>query len=82
MSTNEFIELTLATVEQEVISYLEFNTSTESLIAYFKDGTQRNTSYVHLQKRPMTVEFSSYTDNFYITSNQFVTTLPKADLNT
>jgi hypothetical protein len=77
---NEFKELTLAG-SRLILSHLEFNASKESLVAYFKDGTQRNTSYVHLQKRPMTIEFDSYTSYFYITSNQFVITLPKADLN-
>lgn len=77
---DEFKELTLAG-SRLILTHLEFNTLKESLVAYFKDGTQRNASYVHLQKRPMTIEFDSYKSYFYITSSQFVFTLPKADLN-
>ena len=69
-------ELTMAGRDKEVIEYLQYHKSSGKLMIHFINGRIQETSYCHLQKRAMTVEFDSYNDAYFITSKSFVLNRP------
>lgn len=70
------LELTMVGREKEIIEYLRYDKSSGKLMIYFVNGRVQETSYCHLQKRIMTVEFHEYTDTYFITSNTFALQFP------
>jgi len=68
---NESKELTLAERPNDIINYLSYDSSTGELITYFQDGRIQPTSYVHLQKRKMAINFEDYLHKFYIHKESF-----------
>jgi hypothetical protein len=70
-------ELTMAGREREIIKHLQRDVSGK-LIVHFVDGRVQETSYCHLQKRAMNVEFevNLYKDTYYITFDSFFQNCP------
>ena len=68
---NESKQLTLAGRPNDIIDYLSYDRSTGELTTYFHDGRIQPTSYVHLQKRKMAVNFEDYLHKFYIHTESF-----------
>lgn len=71
-------KLTMTTFPKLPIEYLIFDRQIERLRVYFENKTVFNVSYVHLQKRPMKYDFTTYENMFYILEDRFDTTLLKA----
>jgi hypothetical protein len=65
------LELTMAGRDKEIIEYLHYEKSSGKLTIHFVNGHIQETSYCHLQKRVMSVEFETYKDSYYIKSNTF-----------
>jgi len=59
------------------ISYLYFNRMQETLNVCYDDGSKKETSYAHLQKRVMEMPFTKYNNGFYINENSFSLELPR-----
>ena len=53
------------------ILYLYYDKQSSSLIILYEDGQISETLYCHLQKRPMSLAFTSYNSGFYINENSF-----------
>jgi hypothetical protein len=68
---NETKELTLAEQPAVIINYMSYDSSTGELTAYFQDGRIQATSYVHLQKRKMIINFEECLHKFYIHKESF-----------
>lgn len=64
-------ELTMTTKPNAIIKFLDYDTTTGKLNIYFKDGTNQETLYVHLQKRAMIQTFEEYLHKFYIHKESF-----------
>ena len=64
-------ELVMTTKQDEVIHYVSFDKKLEKLIIKFKNNEELETSYIHLQKRKMDINFEKYNDIFYIFKNSF-----------
>lgn len=62
----------ISTVGNKRISYLHFSKNNQSLTVHYEDGTQNDTTYAHLQKRPMQLDFTKYDDSFYILKDRFI----------
>ena len=54
-----------------IIKYLKFDILSQKLIIIFSDDSERETTYVHLQKRDMKLDFDGYQNSFYILKNSF-----------
>jgi hypothetical protein len=54
--------------EKPFIKHVYYN---KSLITYYDDGTEEESSYCHLQKRNMSLPFTHYENRFYINENSF-----------
>ena len=56
------------------INYVYFNKHDKQLITVYDDGESHETTYCHLQKRSMSLNFTEYTE-FYIKEHEFTLTL-------
>jgi hypothetical protein len=64
-------ELVMEGKPDRVIKYLTFDKKLEKLIIKFENNEELETSYIHLQKRKMDINFEKYNDIFYIFKNSF-----------
>jgi len=62
----------IPSVSKKQISYLHFSKKNQSLTVHYEDGTQNDTIYAHLQKRPMQLEITKYEESFYILKDKFI----------
>ena len=53
------------------INYVCFDNKNRQLITTYEDGQSFESTYCHLQKRKMKLEFVQYEDKFYIKEHEF-----------
>jgi hypothetical protein len=56
------------------IKHIHFDKTNSKLTVVYEDGERRETTYAHLQKRKMDLQFNSYDDEFFILEHSFCKT--------
>jgi hypothetical protein len=59
------------TGNENIIDYLKFDFLNQKLSVFFLDKSEKEVTYVHLQKRDMRLSFNNYSDSFYILKDSF-----------
>ena len=62
------------TTNNKIINHIKFDKIIESLVVVFEDGSTKEVTYAHLQKRKMIYEFKEY-NIFYILKDRFSLTI-------
>jgi hypothetical protein len=58
------------TTNNKIINHIKFDKTLKSLVVIFEDGSTKEVTYAHLQKRKMIYEFKEY-NIFYILKDRF-----------